>query len=130
MDLHARQIQGFFDIPVDNLLATPIFASFFAKELTQNQDELETVIVAPDIGAIRRARRLAERLDLDLIIIDKRRSDTEETTRVHHVIGEVKNKRAILSDDIVSSGSTLIKATNTLKEQGAKEVWAACTHGV
>ena len=130
MDLHARQIQGFFDIPVDNLLATPIFASFFAKELEQNQDKTETVIVAPDIGATRRARRLARRLNLELVVVDKRRSRTEETTSVYNIIGEIEDKRAILFDDIVSSGSTLIKGANALKEQGAKEIWAGCSHGV
>lgn len=127
MDLHVGQIQGFFNIPVDNLQADPIFARHY-KERHKNGHE--AVIVSPDVGGTARARRLAERINLPLAILEKRRSTDGTEVRVVNVIGEVKGKRAILVDDIVSSGMTLIHAAHTLIEHGAIEVSAYCTHGV
>ncbi len=127
MDLHVGQIQGFFNIPVDNLQADPIFARHY-KERHENGHA--AVIVSPDVGGTARARRLAERINLPLAILEKRRSTDGAKVKVVNVIGEVKGKRAILVDDIVSSGLTLIYAAHTLIEHGAIEVSAYCTHGV
>ncbi len=127
MDLHAGQIQGFFNIPVDNLQADPIFAKHYREELA---DSVDAMIVAPDAGGAVRARLLAERVDLPLALLEKRRSADGSQVRVVNVIGDVTGKRAILVDDIVSSGSTLILAANALLEHGATEVYAYCTHGV
>ncbi len=124
LDLPAGQIQGFFDIPVDNLRADPIFADYFTK-----QNLKDTVIVSPDIGSAKRAGTVAERLNLPLAIVEKTRISGEEV-KARNVIGDVEGKRAIIIDDIVSTGATLIEATRLLLENGAKEVYAACTHGV
>lgn len=124
LDLPAGQIQGFFDIPVDNLRADPIFADHFAR-----RDLKDAVIVSPDIGSAKRADSVAERLNLPLAIIEKSRITGEEV-KARNVIGVVEGKRAIIIDDIVATGGTLIEATRLLLESGAKEVYAACTHGV
>jgi len=126
LDLHAGQIQGFFDIPVDNLRADPIFAERF-KAWESNPD---VVITAPDVGGIKRARHLAERLNLTLAIVEKRRQWEQERTDVMTVIGNVANKRVLIVDDIISTGGTVINATQALLKSGASEVWAACTHAV
>lgn len=124
LDLPAGQIQGFFDIPVDNLRGDPILADYF-----QHQDLENTVIVAPDVGAAKRARAVAERLELPLAIVEKSRISPTEV-RALNIIGNVKGKRAILIDDILATGGTVIEATNLLLEFGAREVSAAFTHGV
>lgn len=124
LDLPAGQIQGFFDIPVDNLRGDPILADYFRHHNLEN-----TVIVAPDIGAAKRARAVAERLELPLAIVEKSRISPTEV-RALNIIGTVKGKRAILIDDILATGGTVIEATNLLLEFGAREVWAAFTHGV
>ncbi len=125
MDLHAGQIQGFFDIPVDNLFAAPVLTKDIAD--TQNGDDL--VIVSPDVGGVVRARGLAKRLDADLAIIDKRREQAG-VSEVMNIIGDVDGRRCILVDDIVDSAGTLCNAASALKEKGATTVSAYVTHGV
>jgi len=127
MDLHAGQIQGFFNIPVDNLRSDWIFSDHIRETLP---DLDATVIVSPDAGGAVRARMVAERLHLPLAILEKRRHKDDSGIDVLNVIGDVQGKRAILIDDIVSSGGTLIKGTRTLIDCGAKEIIAYCTHGV
>jgi ribose-phosphate pyrophosphokinase len=126
MDLHAGQIQGFFDIPTDNLLATPVLAD----DIRMNYPRAaELMIVSPDVGGVVRARALAKRLNADLAIVDKRRSGPGES-EVMNIIGEVKDRRCILFDDIVDSAGTLCNAASALIEHGATEVSAYVTHGV
>jgi ribose-phosphate pyrophosphokinase len=126
MDLHAGQIQGFFDIPTDNLLATPVLAD----DVRIHYEEPEKLmIVSPDVGGVVRARALAKRLDADLAIVDKRRSGPGES-EVMNIIGEVKGRRCIMFDDIVDSAGTLCNAAQALVDHGAAEVSAYVTHGV
>ena len=126
LDLHSAQIQGFFDIPVDNLYASPIFeldiSHYFEKQ------ELLTV-VSPDVGGVARARGLAERISADLAIVDKRRNQPGEIASMT-VIGEVKNKICIIVDDICDTAGTLVKASDLLINKGAREVHAYISHGV
>ncbi|HYG84958.1 MAG TPA: ribose-phosphate pyrophosphokinase [Azospirillum sp.] len=126
MDLHAGQIQGFFDIPLDNLMAAPVFEKDIRAAFGE-KDEL--TIVSPDVGGVVRARSLAKRLDADLAIIDKRR-ERAGVSEVMNIIGDVKGTRCILVDDIVDSGGTLCNAAVALMEAGAKSVGAYVTHGV
>jgi ribose-phosphate pyrophosphokinase len=125
LDLHAGQIQGFFDIPVDNLYGAPTFA----KAITNNYADEELVIVSPDVGGVLRARGMAERLNADLAIIDKRRPRAG-VSEVMNIIGEVEGRHAILIDDIVDSAGTLCNAAAALKNAGASAVSAYVTHGV
>jgi len=125
MDLHAGQIQGFFDIPTDNLFAGPVFV----RDIQQHGDVSNTVVVSPDVGGVVRARALAKRLGTPLAIVDKRR-DRPGESEVMNIIGEVKGKSCILLDDIVDSGGTLCNAAEALLEQGARDVSAYITHGV
>ncbi|MEX2643962.1 MAG: ribose-phosphate pyrophosphokinase, partial [Acetobacterales bacterium] len=125
MDLHAGQIQGFFDIPVDNLFAAPIFS----KDIEDNFGNGNTIIVSPDVGGVVRARLIATRVEADLAIIDKRR-ERAGVSEVMNVIGDVKDRRCILVDDIVDSGGTLCNAAQALIDQGASAVAAYVTHGV
>jgi ribose-phosphate pyrophosphokinase len=125
LDLHAGQIQGFFDIPVDNLYGAPTFA----KAITNNYADEELVIVSPDVGGVLRARGMAERLNADLAIIDKRRPRAG-VSEVMNIIGEVEGRHAILIDDIVDSAGTLCNAAAALKKAGASAVSAYVTHGV
>ncbi|MCK5246183.1 ribose-phosphate pyrophosphokinase, partial [Candidatus Bipolaricaulota bacterium] len=127
MDLHVGQIQGFFNIPVDNLRADFIFAEYI-RSVVGSMDDV--VIVAPDTGSTGRARLLAERLDTPLAVLEKRRSQDSLDIKVFNVIGDVAGKRAVLVDDIVASGDTLVKAAEILLETGVTEVSAYCTHGV
>lgn len=127
MDLHVGQIQGFFNVPVDNLRADSIFAEHMCS-LAGNMDDV--VIVAPDTGATERARLLAERVDARLAVLEKRRAPDGLDVQVFNVIGDVAGKRAFMVDDIVASGSTLVKAAEILLKTGATEVSAYCTHGV
>jgi len=124
MDLHADQIQGFFDIPVDNIYASPILLGDIWR---QNYEEL--VVVSPDIGGVVRARALAKQLEADLAIIDKRRPRAN-VSEVMNVIGEVDGRTCILMDDMVDTAGTLCKAASALKERGATRVYAYCTHPV
>lgn len=126
MELHAGQIAGFFDIPVDNLISSPVFV----PQLMEKFGDQPLCIVSPDVGGVVRARSLAKRLDgADLAIIDKRR-EKAGVSEVMHVIGDVKGKVCILVDDIVDSGGTLCNAAEALREKGAKEVHAYVVHGV
>ena len=124
-DLHSGQIQGFFDIPVDNLFATPIFARHIKKKLKKNN----IICVAPDVGGTARARALGKLLNVDLAIVDKRRPAPGKS-EVMNVIGNVKNKTCILVDDIIDSGGTIVNAASELKKRGAKDVHVYVTHGV
>ncbi|HCM16276.1 MAG: ribose-phosphate pyrophosphokinase [Candidatus Cloacimonadales bacterium] len=126
VDLHADQIQGFFNIPVDHLYAIPSFARYF-KSIMQMED---IVVVSPDSGGANRARALAKRLNCGLAIGDKRRSGNNDQTELLNIIGDVAGKTAILYDDIIDTGGSLIKVAKALQEQGAKKIFAACTHGV
>lgn len=125
MDLHAGQIQGFFDIPVDNLFASPVMIA----DIKQNYPENGLVVVSPDVGGVVRARAVAKRIDADLAIVDKRR-ERAGVSEVMHIIGDVKDRRCILVDDIVDSAGTLCNAAVALKEAGATSVVAYVTHGV
>ncbi len=125
LELHAGQIQGFFDIPVDNLSAAPIFVPYIEKKFKG----ADICVVSPDVGGVVRARQLAKRIGADLAIIDKRR-EKAGVSEVMNVIGEVKDKVCILVDDIVDSGGTLCNAAIALESQGAKEVHAYVVHGV
>ena len=126
VDLHADQIQGFFNIPVDHLYAIPSFARYF-KSIMQMED---IVVVSPDSGGANRARALAKRLNCTLAIGDKRRSGNNDQSELLNIIGEVSGKTAILFDDIIDTGGSLIKMAKALQEHGARKVYAACTHGV
>ena len=125
VDLHAGQIQGFFDIPVDNLFATPIFAKHIKRKIKNKN----IICVAPDVGGVERARALGKKLDVGLAIVDKRRPSPGKS-QVMNVIGNVKNKVCILTDDIIDSGGTIVNAADALMKRGAKEVHVYATHGV
>jgi len=127
MDLHAAQIQGFFDIPVDNLYASPIFALDIKHHFKDCLDEV--MVVSPDVGGVARARELAKRINAPLSIVDKRREKPGEIAEMT-VIGDVKGKRCIIVDDICDTAGTLVKAAELLAETGAKEVHAYISHGV
>lgn len=124
MDLHAGQIQGFFNIPVDNLFSTPVMIDYISKLNSKN-----LVIVSPDAGGVERARAYAKRLKATLSIIDKRR-DAPNQSEVMNIIGEVEGKDVFIVDDIVDTAGTLSKAAHALKKAGAKKVYACCTHAV
>ena len=124
MDLHADQIQGFFNIPVDNIYASPILLSDLKSK---SYDDL--VVVSPDVGGVVRARALAKQLGCDLAIIDKRRPKAN-VSEVMHVIGEIENRNCVIMDDMIDTAGTLVKAAEVLKERGARRVFAYCTHPV
>ena len=125
VDLHAGQVQGFFDIPVDNLFCTPIFA----RHVKKNIKSRNIICVAPDVGGTERARALGKSLDVGLAIVDKRRPAPGKS-QVMNVIGNVKDKTCIIVDDIIDSGGTIINSAKALKDRGAKEVYVYITHGV
>jgi ribose-phosphate pyrophosphokinase len=125
LDLHSGQIQGFFDIPVDNLYATPVLLQYLKKHLNHN----EVTIVSPDAGGVERARAIATRLDASLAIIDKRRVGPNVVAEMN-IIGEVKDQIAILLDDMVDTAGTLTLAADALKQEGAKKILGCCTHAV
>jgi ribose-phosphate pyrophosphokinase len=124
MDLHADQIQGFFDIPVDNIYASPVLLQDLRAK---NYSDL--TVVSPDIGGVVRARALAKQLNCDLAIIDKRRPKAN-VSEVMHVIGEIESRNCVIMDDMADTAGTLVKAAEVLKERGAKSVMAYCTHPV
>jgi ribose-phosphate pyrophosphokinase len=124
MDLHAGQIQGFFNIPVDNLFAKPVLLEYMKKHFTEN-----TVIVSPDTGGVERARSFAKRLDASLAIIDKRREGPNEA-EVMNIIGDVRNKEVVLLDDMVDTAGTVVQAASAMKKAGALEISVCCTHPV
>ena len=125
LDLHAGQIQGFFDIPVDNLFAAPVFS----EDIEEHYDDEDLMFVSPDVGGVLRARALARRLDAGLAIIDKRR-ERAGVSEVINIIGDVSDCRCVIVDDIVDSAGTLCNAADALMEAGAKSVTAYVTHGV
>jgi ribose-phosphate pyrophosphokinase len=125
VDLHAGQIQGFFDIPTDNLYASPVMV----RDIKERFDLSKLMVVSPDVGGVARARGLAKRIDAPLAIVDKRRERAGES-EVMNVIGEVEGRTCILVDDIVDSGGTLVNAADALLKQGATDVYAYLTHGV
>ncbi|AZO81123.1 MULTISPECIES: ribose-phosphate pyrophosphokinase [unclassified Bosea (in: a-proteobacteria)] len=125
LDLHAGQIQGFFDIPTDNLFGAPLMA----RDIKDRLDWKNAMVVSPDVGGVVRARALAKRIDAQLAIVDKRR-DRPGESEVMNIIGSVEGRSCILLDDIVDSGGTLVNAAEALLDQGAKEVYAYITHGV
>ncbi len=131
-DLHAGQIQGFFDIPVDHLTGGPLLASYFKRVLQKEAEAGLVSVVSPDIGGVVRARKFAEQIgNADLAIVDKRRShEVANTCEVMEIIGNVEGKTAILVDDIIDTAGTMVKAAEALMERGAKEVYACATHGV
>ena len=124
MDLHAAQIQGYFDIPLDHLHGGPILAEHFKKKNIQ-----DLVVVSPDLGSVGRARTFAEQLDAPLAIIDKRRPKAN-VSEVMNIIGDVKDKNVILIDDMIDTAGTLVNGAEALKKFGAKEVYSCCTHPV
>ena len=125
VDLHAGQIQGFFNIPVDNLFATPIFARHIKKNI-----KLDNLIcVSPDVGGVERTRALSRRLNSSIAIIDKRRPAPGKS-EVMNIVGDVKNKKCVIIDDIIDSGGTIVNAAKALKDKGAKEVYVYITHAV
>jgi ribose-phosphate pyrophosphokinase len=124
MDLHAGQIQGFFDIPVDNIFAAPLLIEYIRSNFDDN-----LVIVSPDAGGVERARAFAKRLDADLAIIDKRRSAPNQA-KAMAVIGDVQNKVVVVLDDMADTAGTLAEAAHALKEEGAREIHACCAHAV
>ncbi|MBK1999907.1 ribose-phosphate pyrophosphokinase [Campylobacter sp. LH-2024] len=124
IDLHAGQIQGFFDIPVDNLYGSIVFNNYIKSKNFKN-----AIIASPDIGGIARARSVAKHLGLDIVIVDKRRERANES-EVMNIIGDVKDKEVVLVDDIIDTAGTIVKAAEVLKDKGAKSVMACCTHAV
>ncbi|MDD7288642.1 MAG: ribose-phosphate pyrophosphokinase [Clostridiales bacterium] len=128
MDLHAAQIQGFFDIPVDNLLGSPLFVDYFKSRYGNDTDN--TMVVSPDVGSVARARSFAQKLGMTMAIVDKRRQKAN-SSEVMNIIGEVRGKRVILLDDMVDTAGSLCGAANALVEiGGATEVYACASHGV
>ncbi len=125
VDLHAGQIQGFFDIPVDNLFATPIFARHVKKKINSKN----LICVAPDVGGTERARALGKILNVGLAIVDKRRPKPGQS-QLMNIVGDVKGKTCIIVDDIIDSGGTIVQAAKALKDRGAKQVYVYITHGV
>ena len=124
MDLHADQIQGFFDIPVDNIYASPVLLG----DLRQKNYE-DLIVVSPDVGGVVRARALAKQLGCDLAIIDKRRPKAN-VSEVMNIIGDIEGRNCVVMDDMIDTAGTLVKAAEVLKERGAKNVYAYCTHPV
>jgi len=125
VDLHAGQIQGFFDIPVDNLFATPIFARHIKKNIKTNN----LICVAPDVGGVERARALSRRINVGIAIIDKRRPAPGKS-EVMNIVGNVQDKICVIVDDIIDSGGTIVNAAKALKDKGAKEIYVYITHAV
>lgn len=127
MDLHAAQIQGYFNIPVDHLLGGPILAEHFIKMGLEDKDDV--VVVSPDLGSVTRSRKFADNLHAPIAIIDKRRPKAN-VSEIMNIIGDVEGKRCILIDDMIDTAGTITNAANALKDLGAKNVYACCTHGV
>ena len=126
MDLHATQLQGFFDIPLDHLLGAPILAKYIQEKFGNSED---IVVVSPDIGSVSRSRKFAEKIEAPLAIIDKRRPKAN-VCEIMNIIGDVRGKLAILVDDIIDTAGTIVNAANALADIGAKEIYACCTYGV
>lgn len=127
MDLHCAQIQGFFTIPVDHMLGNPILVKYYQEKF--NDDKKDLVVVSPDVGSVKRSRSFAETLDVPFAIIDKRRPEAN-VSEVMNIIGSVEGKRCIMVDDMIDTAGTICNAANALREAGATEVYACCTHPV
>ena len=127
MDLHASQIQGYFNIPLDHLLGSPILAKYFVQKGFEDRDDI--VVVSPDLGSVTRARKFADKLHCPIAIIDKRRPKAN-VSEVMNIIGDIKDKTVILVDDMIDTAGTITNGANALIEMGAKEVYACCTHAV
>jgi ribose-phosphate pyrophosphokinase len=128
MDLHAGQIQGFFNIPVDHLFAAPVLLEYYQQRLAEGAWQ-DLMVVAPDAGGVERARAFAKRLGTSLAIMDKRRTGANEA-KIMHVIGDVRERDVILLDDIIDTAGTIVQAVSALKEDGARRVLASCTHAI
>lgn len=126
MDLHATQIQGFFDIPVDHLMGGHVLAQYMLDKFETTED---VVVVSPDVGSVSRSRKFAQKLDAPLAIIDKRRPKAN-VCEIMNIIGDVRGKKAILVDDLIDTAGTIVSASNALMDIGAAEIYACCTHGV
>ena len=124
MDLHAAQIQGFFDIPLDHLLGGPTLYNYFASKVDDN-----FIVVSPDIGSVSRARNVAARLNCSMAIIDKRRPKAN-VMEVMNIIGSVEGKKCLLVDDMIDTGGTIVQGAQALVDAGATEIYACCTHSV
>ncbi len=124
MDLHAAQIQGFFDIPVDHLYGAPLLAKYFKKKMDENW-----VVVSPDVGSVSRARNFASRVDASIAIVDKRRPKAN-AIEIMNLIGDVRGKTCLMVDDMIDTAGTICQGAEALVKNGAKEVYACCTHGV
>ncbi|MCR1934867.1 ribose-phosphate diphosphokinase [Clostridium tepidum] len=127
MDLHASQIQGYFDIPLDHLLGSPILSKYFVQKGFADRDDI--VVVSPDLGSVTRARKFADKLQCPIAIIDKRRPKAN-VSEVMNIIGDIKDKTVILVDDMIDTAGTITNGANALVKMGAKEVYACCTHAV
>lgn len=127
MDLHASQIQGYFNIPVDHLIGSPILAQYFIDKGLDEDDDV--VVVSPDLGSVTRARKFADKLHAPIAIIDKRRPRAN-VSEIMNIIGDIKGKKCILLDDMIDTAGTITNAANALKDLGAQNVYACCTHGV
>ena len=127
MDLHANQIQGFFDIPVDNLLGSPVFVDHFFRRFAPVHEE--TMVVSPDVGSVARARAFAQKLDMPMAIVDKRRQKAN-SSEVMNIIGDVRGKKCLLVDDMIDTAGTIVQGAQALVDQGAAEIHACCTHAV
>jgi ribose-phosphate pyrophosphokinase len=128
MDLHAGQIQGFFNIPVDHLFAAPVLLQYFQDRLSQGAWK-DLVVVSPDAGGVERARAFAKRLGTSLAIMDKRRTAPNEA-KIMHVIGEVRGRDVILLDDMIDTAGSITQAVEALRQEGARQIVASCTHAV
>ncbi|WP_297436547.1 ribose-phosphate diphosphokinase [uncultured Clostridium sp.] len=128
MDLHAAQIQGYFDIPVDHMLGSPILANYFVNEM-KLADRDDVVVVSPDLGSVTRARKFADKLHAPIAIIDKRRPKAN-VSEIMNIIGDIRGKVCILIDDMIDTAGTITNAANALKDLGATHIYACCTHGV
>lgn len=126
MDLHAPQLQGFFDIPVDHLVGFPILAEYFTEKFDNMSD---VVLVSPDVGSVTRTRKIAERLEVPIAIIDKRRPKAN-VSEIMNIIGDVRGRKVVIVDDLIDTGGTIVNAANALSDMGATEVYACCTHAV
>jgi len=127
MDLHAAQIQGYFNIPVDNMTGMPILAKYYIEKGFKDRDDV--VVVAPDLGSVARARKFAEKLDAPIAIIDKRRPKAN-VAEIMNIIGDIKDKTVIMMDDMIDTAGTITNGANALVKLGAKCVYACCSHGV
>ncbi|HAG04211.1 MAG TPA: ribose-phosphate diphosphokinase [Lachnospiraceae bacterium] len=127
MDLHCAQIQGFFDIPVDHLVGMPILAEYYERKFGKSSEDV--IAVSPDLGSVTRTRKFAEFLDVPIAIVDKRRPKPN-VSEIMNIIGDFKGKKVILYDDMIDTAGTITNAANALKERGATEVYACCTHAV